>query len=293
MLIASNAEEIVRKELPLMHSWYHVASSSELKNGQIITKKLCNTEVVIYRTKAGDIRAIDPYCPHLGAHLGHGGRIVGESIECPFHGWQFDVAGKCTTIPYSEFPAPKRGCLKHKHVREFMGLIMVWFHPEGKGPSFGLDFDNELLDGNWSKSTLNSYIFDGYIQELVENIIDVGHFPKIHKYDKLPTITECSVNGHILTAGVHTIANRLKFFEIDTELRAQFSGCGLSCAVVTVANRWRLLVVAGSTPQETGKLKSTFTIRYERSKNPLSNLVGRFLMAFFEDDFLNGNPPER
>jgi len=33
------------------------------------------------------------FCPHMGAHLGMGGVVVGNSLQCPFHGWSFNVAG--------------------------------------------------------------------------------------------------------------------------------------------------------------------------------------------------------
>ncbi len=50
----------------------------------------------------GQVSIVDAYCPHLGANLGVGGRVIGNCIECPFHGWQFDgETGKCTSIPYA------------------------------------------------------------------------------------------------------------------------------------------------------------------------------------------------
>lgn len=46
---------------------------------------------------------VDAYCPHLGANLAAGGRVLGDCIECPFHGWQFQGSdGKCVRIPYAE-----------------------------------------------------------------------------------------------------------------------------------------------------------------------------------------------
>ena len=59
--------------------------------------------LVVFRTGAGKACVLDAYCPHLGANLGIGGRVVGDCIECPFHGWQFDGHdGKCTRVPYAE-----------------------------------------------------------------------------------------------------------------------------------------------------------------------------------------------
>lgn len=56
----------------------------------------------VFRTSEGAAYVLDAYCPHLGAHLGVGGRVVGDCVECPFHGWQFRGAdGQCTAIPYT------------------------------------------------------------------------------------------------------------------------------------------------------------------------------------------------
>ena len=57
---------------------------------------------VVFRTEKGVASVLDAYCPHLGAHLGIGSRVVGDCIECPFHGWKFrGEDGQCMAIPYS------------------------------------------------------------------------------------------------------------------------------------------------------------------------------------------------
>lgn len=60
-------------------------------------------QIALFRDENGDAHAIDAYCPHLGANFAVGGKVKGDCIECPFHGWQFRGSdGKCTKIPYSE-----------------------------------------------------------------------------------------------------------------------------------------------------------------------------------------------
>lgn len=57
----------------------------------------------MFRGQDGEAYVVDAYCPHLGANLAVGGRVVGNCIECPFHGWQFrGNDGKCVKIPYAE-----------------------------------------------------------------------------------------------------------------------------------------------------------------------------------------------
>ena len=59
--------------------------------------------LVVFRGEDGKVAVTDAYCPHLGANLGRGGKVVGNCIECPFHGWQFrSDNGKCVKIPYNE-----------------------------------------------------------------------------------------------------------------------------------------------------------------------------------------------
>ena len=50
-------------------------------------------------TPSGEVHVMDAFCPHLGAHLGHGGHVDGCEIVCPFHGWQFDADGHNTRHP--------------------------------------------------------------------------------------------------------------------------------------------------------------------------------------------------
>ena len=57
----------------------------------------------VYRGEDNQAFVIDAYCPHMGADLSAGGKIIGNCIECPFHGWRFDgKTGKCTQIPYTQ-----------------------------------------------------------------------------------------------------------------------------------------------------------------------------------------------
>ena len=40
-----------------------------------------------------EVGVVHAFCPHMGAHLGMGGVVVGNSLRCPFHGWSFNASG--------------------------------------------------------------------------------------------------------------------------------------------------------------------------------------------------------
>src|SRR5436190_1553595 len=84
--------------------------------------------IVLYRTAEGRAVVTHPFCPHLGAHLGHGGRVEGETLRCPFHGFRFDASGACVAAYPGAKPPPK--CQLPVYAsREKNGHILAFFHP--------------------------------------------------------------------------------------------------------------------------------------------------------------------
>ena len=89
------------EDLPPLYpnGWTAVLESTDLKKGQIKAVFAFGKDLVVCRGQSGKCYAFDAYCPHLGANLGVGGTVSGESVQCPFHGWVYNEEGKCTQIP--------------------------------------------------------------------------------------------------------------------------------------------------------------------------------------------------
>jgi phenylpropionate dioxygenase-like ring-hydroxylating dioxygenase large terminal subunit len=83
------------RRLPIPNSWYAVAYSGELRPGMVLSRRLAEHDIVVFRTRSGRACVMDAFCPHLGAHMGIGGTVQGETIQCPFHAFRFDTAGMC------------------------------------------------------------------------------------------------------------------------------------------------------------------------------------------------------
>src|SRR3984893_18896912 len=69
--------------------WFQVAWSAEIETGQIRTMKYFDRELIAWRAEDSTLTVMDAHCEHLGAHLGFGGRVEGDRIICPFHGWEW------------------------------------------------------------------------------------------------------------------------------------------------------------------------------------------------------------
>ena len=75
-------DELERCPFPIPYGWFCVHFSHELKQGDIKIEKMFGKEWVLFRGEDGSVGMTDPFCPHLGAHLGHGGKVVGNNIQC-------------------------------------------------------------------------------------------------------------------------------------------------------------------------------------------------------------------
>ena len=122
--------------LPMPNGWFAVEWSRDLHEGDVRPLEYFGEELVLFRTRSGEARVLDAFCPHLGAHLGHGGRVMGETIRCPFHAWQYDgQSGECVHIPYCE-RIPRQARVRSWEVQEKNGMVFVWHHVEGKPPEW-------------------------------------------------------------------------------------------------------------------------------------------------------------
>src|SRR5262245_44231240 len=83
--------------LKLEDYWYIAAPSSELLRRPI--RRLVEGEtLVVFRDSHGRPQALTDRCAHRGMALS-GGKVVGECIECPYHGWQYDGDGRVRAVP--------------------------------------------------------------------------------------------------------------------------------------------------------------------------------------------------
>jgi len=169
--------------------WFCIGYSDELATAEVRNIHYFDRDMVLFRTESGRVGLADPACPHLGAHLGHGGTVQGESIRCPFHHWQYDTEGVITEIPYASRIPPKwegRPCLKTYPVCERNEVIWAWYHPQGAAPDHEVLALDEINDPEWTERQRFEWTFNSCPQEIAENGVDVAHFKFVHDMDAVP-----------------------------------------------------------------------------------------------------------
>jgi phenylpropionate dioxygenase-like ring-hydroxylating dioxygenase large terminal subunit len=173
------------------NGWFAVARSDELRPGQVLPVHYFARDLVAFRSESGQPRVLDAYCAHMGAHLGIGpgspgnrepgpGTVVGDCIQCPFHGWRYDGSGRCVEIPYSDARIPSRARVKGWAVREHNGLIFAWHHLLDEPPGWELPAVPEFNDEAWTGPIYTERDIATCNQEMAENDHDFVHFAYVH-----------------------------------------------------------------------------------------------------------------
>jgi nitrite reductase/ring-hydroxylating ferredoxin subunit len=184
--------------------WFCIGYSDELAVGEVRNVHYFGRDMVLFRTESGKVGLADPACPHLGAHLGHGGTVHGESIRCPFHQWQYNTDGVITDIPYASRIPPKiagKPCLKTYPICEKNTVIWAWYHPEDASPDHEVIVLEELDNPDWVDQIRFQWSFNSCPQEIAENGVDVAHFKYVHDMEAIP-LGDTVYEGHIRRSNV-------------------------------------------------------------------------------------------
>jgi nitrite reductase/ring-hydroxylating ferredoxin subunit len=180
----------------LPKGWFVIATSDEVKPGGLVARRYFEREIVVYRTASGRLSVIDAHCPHMGAHLGKLGKVEGETLRCGFHGFRFDADGRCAATGYGGPPAA-RARLSKWEIREFNGLILVWFDPQQRPPQWEVE---PLDEEGWSSLRWRRLRIATHPQETTENSVDVGHFTQLHGFVDGSTTVPLRTDGPFLTS---------------------------------------------------------------------------------------------
>lgn len=164
--------------------WYFTGLSQEVKPGQMRRIEIAGHPINLGRRKDGQLFALYDICPHRAAPLS-AGRIIGETVECPYHGWRFRQSdGQCTRIPSlcsNQKDISKRIKIRKFPVCEQGNLIWIYIandpgfsgKPLVDPPSFPI---TRLRPRLIERLGLNCHV-----DHAVVGLMDPAHGPYVHR----------------------------------------------------------------------------------------------------------------
>ncbi|MDJ0926925.1 MAG: aromatic ring-hydroxylating dioxygenase subunit alpha [Gammaproteobacteria bacterium] len=159
--------------------WYPAEESEQVTRDPLKVQML-GLQFVLWRDENGTAHCISNTCTHRGGSLGDG-KVVGNCVQCPYHGWQFNGEGLCERIP-SLGPldqVPERAQIDAYPVEERYGLVFVFLGdlPESERPTI-MPLPEYGQDG-W-RALHTRYTWNCNYVRLVENQTDPSHVEYVH-----------------------------------------------------------------------------------------------------------------
>lgn len=222
---------------PYPSGWYVVARSSTLPNSTVKSHRFMGRELLLFRTQSGRLTASEAFCPHMGSHIGYGGRVEGELLRCPFHGFCFNCQGQCEKTGKGNKPKTPLS-LKLWPCKESHGLVFVFHDEKGRPPTW----DVPALDmTGWSH--LSEKIAKGlhsHPQETTENAADADHLPILHTFHSVNMIQAPVYEGpHLHTIYEATAPTLFDYLGTPLRFRMDIHAYGLGYSFVE-ATAYRL-----------------------------------------------------
>ncbi|WP_156680799.1 aromatic ring-hydroxylating dioxygenase subunit alpha [Sphingomonas profundi] len=161
----------------LRNCWYVAAWAGDLPDAGLLSRRILDQPVLLYRTSTGRPAALLDRCPHRLVPLSAGKRS-GDLVRCGYHGMTFGPDGACVHIPGQSTIPPAAAATAFPVIERF-GLIWIWL---GEAAA-----DAELIpevpwldSPGWAASRGYTHVAGDY-RLLSDNLLDLSHENYIHQ----------------------------------------------------------------------------------------------------------------
>jgi vanillate O-demethylase monooxygenase subunit len=168
----------MQKMQVLENIWYCAAHSAEITD-KPLARLICGMPMVFYRGESGAVAALEDRCPHRQAPLSMG-NVIGEDIQCNYHGFIYNKTGNCVHIPRQDGISAKNRVQAFTAVERW-GFIWIWWGDQEKAD------DSTISDLSWTEEEgrrVQYFHWDvnANFQLMADNLLDVSHVDFLHKH---------------------------------------------------------------------------------------------------------------
>jgi len=161
------------------NAWYAAAFSGEIGRDPI-QRTIMDEPIALYRTTSGQAHAMWGLCPHRHYPLVKGS-MVGDDLQCGYHGYRYAVDGTCTRIPGQD-TVPRAFRQRVYPCIERGGLIWLWMGDSAR-PDPGLMPPLERVGGDqpgWKSVPNEMTTIPARWSLMIDNLMDLSHIGFLH-----------------------------------------------------------------------------------------------------------------
>jgi nitrite reductase/ring-hydroxylating ferredoxin subunit len=159
---------------PVPMGWYYLCRSGHLRTGPAKVV-LGRSTFVAFRDTQGTVAVLEGRCSHMGADLSRG-TVVGGSLRCPLHGWEYAADGRCVRIPASG-TVPPLACQAVYPSVEIGGHIL--FH-NAQAARFPMPFFDGVFPDDLRPAEPFDFVVNTPWYMIGANAFDLQHFRVAH-----------------------------------------------------------------------------------------------------------------
>ena len=171
--------------------WYPIALSNEVTNEEPREVEIMSLRYVAFRDSEGKAHVLSNTCVHRGGALGRG-KINGDQVACPYHGWEFGGDGKCKFLPTNKLDQkpPARAKVDAYPTEERYGIVFAFLGDLAEDERPPLYDIPEYDVDPWRANDVVVFEVNAYYQRSVENGLDAAHNEFVHPLQGAPSILE-------------------------------------------------------------------------------------------------------
>ncbi len=162
----------------VQNTWYAAIWSDDLGR-ELTPRTYLNVPVVLYRKLDGTPAAIEDRCPHRYAPLSMG-KLIGDEVECLYHGLRFDCLGTCTDNPNGAGIIPKAAAIRSYPVIERFGMVWIWMGDPARADPELLPDLGPLVDTERYTSMHGALKLEANYLLVLDNLTDLSHASFVH-----------------------------------------------------------------------------------------------------------------
>ncbi len=161
-----------------LNAWYVAAWDHEITSKEPLARTIAGRPLALYRTKDGRPVALADACWHRLAPLSQGKLMGNDEIQCPYHGLQYNSAGRCTAMPAQETLNPS-ATVRSFPIVERHRYVWVWLGDETLADPATIPDMYQMSSDEWAGDGLTIYAECNY-QLVLDNLMDLTHEEFVH-----------------------------------------------------------------------------------------------------------------